>query len=408
MSAIPSTKYDTARIREAVTADPILFLSTLYGDTVKRSGNAWRVGSKGGRCFDTGKGELLCATHNGDAGQGDCFSVWAAHYGCNFPATVEQIAALYEISAGACVHTTKPVPKAPKPDPDAILIERPKLWPLLNEDTTAKWLDAVSNLATNPAAQEEIHEWRGWPIPMIKRLAEGHIIGVEKCEGLPSTFFRVLQPELHRDDKGEVFWHWNPAQLHVRFNRKATRRDGTPLTWSYSPTKAEIGVTDGANAPLVLSQFGRDPEQPGFGTRCECAIICAGEWDAITIVVLMDWINESGILTIPDGLAIVGIRGESKGGTDAFLRWYSHWRPKAAILLADADATGNSWFQSGDRDCLEKQLKRRGIRVRGKAPKARDGIKDVNDLYRAGLLKSGHIEQLLTEVGFHEMKEVSQ
>ncbi len=398
---MPSTTYDIRQIKAAVTADPLLFLTRLYGDTVRRSGNAWRVGSKGGRCFDIGKGELLCATHNGDAGQGDCFSVWAAHYGCTFPAAVEQIAGLYGICAGTLSRAALPVPKAPRPDPDALLAERPKVWPLLNEAVRSKWQAAVSNLATNPAAQEEIHDWRGWPAPMVKRLAFGNIIGVEKCEGIPPTLFRVLQPELHRDGSGASFWHWIPVQLHVRFNRKATRRDGTPLTWSYSPTKAEIGATDGGNAPLVLSQFGRDPEQPGFGTRCECVIICAGEWDAITIVVLMDWIDETGILTVPKGLEIVGIRGESRGGTDAFLRWYNHWRPKAAILLADADATGNSWFQStGNRDCFSEQLKRRGIRVIEKAPKARAGIKDVNDLYRAGLLESGHIAQLLTEAGF--------
>ena len=68
--------HDLSKIKSTVAHDPLPFLTTLYGDTVKRSGNDWRVGSKGGRSFDTRKGELLCVTFNGDAGQGDCFEVW--------------------------------------------------------------------------------------------------------------------------------------------------------------------------------------------------------------------------------------------------------------------------------------------------------------------------------------------
>lgn len=85
MSATISTRHDVANIKCSVASDPMLFLTTLYGGTVKRSGcNAWRVGNKGGRCFDTSKGELLCVTFNGDPGQGDCFEVWKSHHQCDF------------------------------------------------------------------------------------------------------------------------------------------------------------------------------------------------------------------------------------------------------------------------------------------------------------------------------------
>ena len=55
----------------------------------------------GVRCFDTHTDELLCVTFNGDAGQGDCIEVWKTHHQCDFRAAIEQIAALYGISAGA-------------------------------------------------------------------------------------------------------------------------------------------------------------------------------------------------------------------------------------------------------------------------------------------------------------------
>jgi hypothetical protein len=261
---------------------------------------------------------------------------------------------------------------------------------------------------TNPAAQAAISEWREWPIRMVKRLATGLVLGFTEFDCWPNAiamqsaaFFRVLHPELHRDSAGALFWHWHHVQLHARFRSGATWKDQRALSWIYVPTKNEIAVNDGAHAPLVLSYWGRDPEQPGYGTYCECIFVCAGEWDAVTIIVLMEWIDETGILTVPKGLAIVGIRSEGRGGTDAFLRWYQHWHPRAAILLADADATGSSWFESTDRrSCFAEQLERRGMRVLARAPRPQEGVKDVNDLYRAGLLHRGHIQEMLDEAGF--------
>ncbi len=391
--------HDLSKIKSTVARDPLPFLTSLYGDAVKRSGNAWRVGSKGGHCFDTHKGELLCVTFNGDTGQGDCIEVWKAHHQCDFPSTIEQIAALYGISAGGSPAPTLRIAKPPRPAPEAL-----KPWSLLKEPAATLWQSSVANLIANPSAQAAIAEWRGWPIAAVQRLAMGQLIGYTDFDlwsqviaPQPAAFFCVMHPE----PSHEGFWHWHPTQLHVRFRPDARWQNDSPLSWIYAPTMKELAATDGAHAPLVLAHQGRDPEQPGHGTRCECIIVCAGEWDAITLVITMDWIDTTGLLTIPEGLAIVGIRSEGRGGTDAFLRWYPHWKPRAAILLADADATGASWFASTDRrPCFAHQLEQRGINVLARAPRQHEGIKDVNDLYRAGLLQPCHIEAMLTEAGF--------
>lgn len=400
--------YDIRKIKSAVTRNPRPFLRALYGYDVTQVGDGWRVGSKGGRCFDTRTGELLCVTFNGDPGQGDCIAVWQSHYKCDFLTALAQIAGLYKISAGTHFCKTPPVQRHPIPNPEARLKETPDVWSALETQHLAFWEKAVDNLNTNHEAQAAISDWRGWPIRMVKRLALGQVIGFTDFDWWPkaiapqsAAFFRVLQPELHRDSAGVFCWRWVHVQCRVRFLPGATRRDKRPLSWINAPKMKSIGRDDGANAPLVLSKFGHDPEQPGIGAKCECIIVCAGEWDAITIVALMEWIDETGMLTVPEGLAIVGIRGEGPGGTDAFLRWYNHWQSTSAILLADADSTGSRWFESTDRrPCFAEQLERRGMRILGKAPKPNEELKDVNDLYRAGLLHRSHIEQMLTEAGF--------
>ena len=437
--------HDLSKIKSTVAHDPLPFLNALYGDAVRRTGNTWRVGSKGGRCFDTHKGELLCVTFNGDAGQGDCIEVWKAHQQCEFTTAIEQIAALYGISGDS--RTAAPfIAKPHRADPEEHLAQSLQPWPLLKEPAAMRWHAAAANLAGNPAAQAVIAEWRGWPAESVRRLATARLISYAEFDlwpgaiaPQPAAFFRVLHPELIRNSEGATFWHWNAVQLHIRFRPGTRWKEGQALSWIYAPTMKELAATKGAHAPLVLANWGRDPEQPGWRQSCECIIVCAGEWDALTIVIAMDWIDAAGFLTIPKGLAIVGIRSEGRGGTDAFLRWYRHWKPRAAILLADADATGASWFASTDRrPCFAEQLERRGMKVLALAPRtefcdsaesekssetllfrsetplfrsetplvgaesstSKNPIKDVNDLFRIRRLQPQHIGDLLAEAGF--------
>jgi hypothetical protein len=401
--------HDLQKIKSTVALDPLPFLTSLYGDSVRRCGNELRVGRKGGRCFFPKDGELICATFNGDAGQGDIFAVWQAHHTCSFATAVEQIAAIYGITQcdESAPRRTPQAPQPPKIDPDFRLSSRPELWPLISPSAGNLFDDACANLSTISEARREIANWRGWSEDSVRRFAVGRILGFIEFDLWPTTIrpqpaamFRVLQPHESVDAAGARFWHLKPVQLHIRFRPGATRRDGTALSWIYAPSMKEVGATDGGNAPLVLADFNRDPEQPGWSQHCETIIVCAGEWDALTVLIAADWIDETGRIRMPKGVAVVGIRGEGRGGTDAFFRWYAHWPLRNAILVADADATGATWFASPDhRPCFAEQLEKRGVKVVPRAPKKRDGIKDINDLYRAGLLHASHIAELLANAG---------
>ncbi len=163
--------HDLSKIKSAVAQDPLPFLNALYLGSVRRTGNSWRVGSKGGRCFDTHKGELLCVTFNGDAGQGDCIEVWKAHHQCDFATAVEQIAALYHVEAKC---GTNPVSsRIPRPAPSDRLAVRPPSWPLLKDPYAMLWHASLAILMSEPAAAQALAEWRGWPVAVVPSLARG-------------------------------------------------------------------------------------------------------------------------------------------------------------------------------------------------------------------------------------------
>ncbi len=398
-----------SEIKAAVARDPLPLLTKIYGDTVRSAGeNQWRVGTKGGKKLDTLSGELLACDFAGDGHNGDCFALWQKHYPCTFAEAANGIATLYGVSANASNGTPFIAPPAHRVKKDTALDTRPPQWPVLGPQCDAFWRASGTQLIEDTDTRERIAAWRGWTPFTLIPLARAGLIGAADFDLWPASIrpqlcanFRVLHPQLTREEEtGKEFWSWQPVQLHARFACSgAAWKDGRPLTWLYVPTMKNIGMEEGGNAPLVIARDGRDPEQPGYGTHCECVIFCAGEWDALTVLLAAWWIDDNGTLTLPQGLAIVGIRGEGRGGTDAYLRHYGHWRPRSVIMLADADKTGLAWFESKDgQPCFAEQLERRGAKVLSRVP---DGAKDVNDLYRTGNLGGHHITEMLTAAGFH-------
>lgn len=400
--------HDLTLIKAAVARDPLPFLSALYGDTVRGAGTLqWRVGSRGGKAFDTRQGELLACDFTGDGESGDIFAVWQAHTGQSFKDAVAAVAGLYGVNADTIQSPHRTLPRVARADPEAKLDTRPLAWPTLDARHDALWEDGVARLIENAAFRERIAEWRGWPPIALVQLAKARLIGATDFDLWPSriatqpcALFRVLHPHGGcESDGGREFFSQRPAQIHVRFAAKdATTRDGRPLSWIYVPTMKALGVGDGGNAPLMIARDGRDPEQPGWRTRCQCVIMCAGEWDAITTLLAGEWLDANGTLTLPPGLAIVGIRGEGRGGTDAYFRFYQHWRPRSVIMLADADKTGATWFESNDgRPCFAGQIERRGAKTLRFTPSEH---KDINDIYRAGNFGLKQVEAMLSRAGF--------
>ncbi len=400
------TMIDVPELKTRIAARAEDFLRELFGEKLHRAGtDSWRVGKKASLAIDIKDGELVYFDHESCKG-GDCIGVWERERGGGNGTALKACAAWAGISEdGTCA----PRPQTPTPAPvdrKAQLTIRPPKWPMLDARHLALWHSGIARLESDDGARQFIADWRGWPEDSIRVLARAHLLSApifdlwpRFIEPRPCAVFRVLHPEQVIDDNDDVFWASHPAQLHVRFHPGASKCDGSPLSWIYAPTKKQHGMNDGANAQLIIARDGRDPEQPGYDTRCECVIVTAGEWDALSVLLASGWIDHNGTLTLPPGLAIVGIRGEGRGGTDAYLRFYKHWRPRSVIMLADADKTGLSWFASQDgRPCFAAQIGQRGAKVIKLTPAAH---KDVNDLYRSGNLGLPQIEAMLAEAGFH-------
>jgi hypothetical protein len=383
------------------------FLRELFGERLHRVGTGrWRVGKKGSLALDIQDGELVFFDHEAGLG-GDCIALWARERGCDNGNALKACAAW----AGATdAGTRSPSSRKLTPGPvdrDTHLTKRPLRWPMMDGTHDALWRSGIERLIQNADARAEIARWRGWEPRALVPLARAGLISAPVFDLWPAVIkpqpcvcFRVLHPE-HTTDGSAEFWAWRPVQLHIRFRPGSTRRDGSPLSWIYAPTMKQIGIEDGGNAPFIIAQFGRDPEQPGYATRCRCVIICAGEWDALAVLLAAGWVNDNGTLTLPPGLAIVGIRGEGRSGTDAYLRHCAHWLPESVILLADADKTGIAWFKPwcDGRPGFAEQLENRGAKVIPRVPSG-DGVKDVSDLYRAGLFGLPDVEDMLTAAGF--------
>ncbi|MEQ1853462.1 MAG: hypothetical protein ABMA01_17935 [Chthoniobacteraceae bacterium] len=397
---------DVQELKTRVAARAEDFLRELYGDKLHRAGtDSWRVGKKDSLALNIKDGELVYFDHESCKG-GDCIGVWARERGGDNGIALKECAAWAGVSDDGTL-TTPPAKPTPAPgDRKAQLTTRPPSWPMLDARHLALWHLGIARLESDEGARRSIADWRGWPEGGVRVLARAYLLSAPVfdlwqsfIEPQPCAAFRVLHPAEVIGDNGEVFWASRPVQLHVRFHPRATKCDGSPVSWIYVPTKKQHGMHDGANAPLIISRDGRDPEQPGYGTRCECVIVCAGEWDALSVLLASGWIDHNGTLTLPPGVAMVGIRGEGRGGTDAYLRHYQHWRPRSVIMLADADKTGLSWFESQDgRPCFAEQIKKRGAKVIRLTPA---GHKDINDLFRTGNLGPPQIEDMLAEAGFH-------
>lgn len=396
---------DTASIKAGVAANPLPLLTALYGDSVQATGNnEWRAGSGQGKKFDTKRGELLACDFTGDGESGDCFSVVMNRRGYTFPEALAFILSLYSVEGDSGPHAAIRKASGPREDKEAKLNRRFPEWPAANKRHVEFWHEARARLMSDEGLQDHVGSLRGWHPIHVKVLATTGLIGATdfnlwpgQIRPQPCAVFPVYHPRIHRDH-GDT-WEAALVQVHVRFLVSgAATKDGRRLTWLYAPSKSEHGMEEGGNAPLVLARGHRDP-----GVKCHTVVVTAGEWDALSFILAAGWLNDSGTLPIPDGLAVVGIRGEGRGGTDSFLRHCLHWRSRSVIMLADADDTGATWFKSEDeRPCFAEQLQRRGATIIPRVPK---NAKDINDLYRAGEFGLPDVEGLLEAAGLNTKGE---
>lgn len=196
--------HDLHFIKSTVANNPLPFLQTLYGESVRRTGNSWRVGSKGGRCFDTAKGELLCATFNGDAGQATVLpsgrptttAIFGTPWNKSPPVTAcARAEHLQHHWNASSVHRYQSSIQKPV-SPSA---------PILGRNLMAKAASlfeaACHRVRSEPDHLRTIADWRGWPEESARRFAAGMHIGFAEfpiwpsiIEPQPAAFFRVLHP----------------------------------------------------------------------------------------------------------------------------------------------------------------------------------------------------------------------
>lgn len=400
-----------AQLKQCAANDPEPFMQKLWGENVRACGESrWRCGQKQGRELDTLSGELLCCDYSGGDEKGDIFQVWMSVTGDTFKEAVVGISELY---ADALVAGVEVLPREQRPRVDvatkeARTMERPAQWKIADRRHHEFMRGACHRLANSPELQREIASKRGWPLPMIRPLALTGYIGMDDFNlwGDQRRFtppavavFPVFHPAQTVEQDGSRFTSWRLVQIHARLLASAAQDwNGRHRDWLYSPTLKMAGAEDGTHCPLVISRQQRDPEQPGLHSRCRCVVLCAGQWDALTLLLATGWFTDAGEVFMPRGLAFVGIRGEGRGGTDAYLRHFRHWRPESAILLADADKTGATWSCATDgRPCFAQQLRDRGAEVLSLRANSE---KDINDEYRAGRLGKGDVTALLEAVGF--------
>ena len=399
-------------IKRRIAARPEDFLRHLFGDGLRKAGpDQWRVGRHGSLALDVKNGELVYFNHEDGEG-GDAIALWARERAISNGTALKACATWAGVAndglqkSGSTQEKTSHRQDAPiSMARDAHLDSRPPTWPTLDDVHDRLWREGIERLESDEEARQFIARWRGWPDFCVRVLARAGLICApvfrlwpSVIEPQPCVVFPVQHPQRQVANDGAVKWELRTVQNHIRFYPEAIKRDGTPLDWIYAPTKKQHGMDDGANAPLIIARDGRDPEQPHDGTRCECVILCAGEWDALTVLLASARINDRGAIMLPAGLVIVGIRGEGRGGTDAYLRHYRHWMPLSVVMLADADKTGATWFESKDgRTSFATQVEGRGAKVVRMKPV---GHKDVNDLYRTGNLGLPQVEAMLLKAGF--------
>jgi hypothetical protein len=123
--------------------------------------------------------------------------------------------------------------------------------------------------------------------------------------------------------------------------------------------------------------------------------------DALTFALAAGWYDESlGLLSIPSGVTIVGILSAGTG-TGVFLDAYAPYWPREAdaLVLRHSDEAGSRWIQpQGFLDNLRSRCRRVECFHFGQHANGRK--RDVNDLWREGLLTRAAIIDLLAEVGW--------
>jgi hypothetical protein len=250
------------------------------------------------------------------------------------------------------------------------------------------WSEGVDYLRSNSALIERLAEFRGWPVPFARYLAEYACLSMPLYRDQRTVAFLVSAPEpLTNPLGGRIVMH------DIGFHCRIKPREGeAKASWRYVPNESEHGQRTAA-LPFIIGGSWFD--------SARLLIITEGQWDALTFALAAGWLGDGD--QWPDGVCVIGIRGAT--GDKTFLQYYERfWSPNAScLLLPDSDSAGGKWAE-GKNSFADRlgQLCQKVAVIKCQCHK------DLNDLYRATEITPQQIERLLASHGLLRESEVAK
>ena len=248
------------------------------------------------------------------------------------------------------------------------------------DDLTELWQEGAEYFRAKSELQNRLDSDRGWTEGTTQTLVKNGYLSLPIIKGHRGLAFPVLYPSF--GDRGSIYTF--QAGIHIKHKPK---NQGCKSFWTYHPNQNSHKCNVIA-APIIIGSF----------HQAEIAIICEGEWDAITFAAAAGWLS-SGI-TVPHNIAVVGIPG-----ADNWRRFISLWNdfwPKSArfLLIPDKDKAGEKWQRSFSH---ELKVKGRGVIIH--PPKGNEG-KDFNEMHKARPVNPEGIRRLLDYVNTYPINKL--
>ena len=211
------------------------------------------------------------------------------------------------------------------------------------------WSEGVGHLSSNIVAMANLAAWRGWPVEVIRNLAESGKLGLPRARGSRAIGWVVEAP----------------SGLAIGFHARLKPRSGERPSWVFQPNRSEH--EHGIPAmPFVLGKL----------HSSNLIVVIEGQWDAVSFGIAAGWFP-----SWPDNRAVIGVRGAQ--GVTPLLRYFRCCWPSNAtvVLIPDNDEAGKTWTSSKEgKPSFAERLAEWGSRVVITSPPM--GAKDLNDALR--------------------------
>jgi hypothetical protein len=331
---------------------------------------------------------------------GDVFKYWRKTRNCDFGEAIKQLAG---------DQASQPTRLPPQEE------ARTEAPPGLQMDGAVleAWQAAIERLKESPARQEAMAKWRGYSMATVTWANELGLLGlipflgqwreaflVERPQGGDATCQSATQEQESRSsssgsDAAPIVQADGAAMVpvgyHVRLGPHTAGNKGDKASWRYVPT----GI---GNWPFVL----------GDVSKAKVLFFLEGQWDALALVDVMGWAEESkkeegpsrtGNKKFPANVAIVGMRGATSW--KRFIDHYAWSDDVVAFALCDADTAGRGWLAEGNFiDALRLRCKR----VWSFFPGGSNIIKDFNDLCKDRVITRAELAGLFRDKMRHKIK----